>query len=771
MSRTFLCGNTGVINRGCEAIVRATVKVLGGRNGDITLATFAPMQDAPMAREMGIDMISYGTYPSSVHRYASAAIKKIFKKSVSGMKYIQKPLFDRLQKDDIVLNIGGDTYCYNRPIVSIALNRYTSKNKITNILWCCSIEKGKIKDEIFEDLNRYKYIFAREQITYDNLVECGIPKEKIIRVCDPAFFLDMKEVELPNGFSIGNTVGINLSEMVIRDGDRAVYDNVKNTISWILENTDMSICLVPHVYNIEQNRNDWPILKRLYDDFNADSRVSLVDKEYDCEELKYIISKCRFFIGARTHSTIAAYSTEVPTLVIGYSVKSLGIATDLFGTAEDYVLPYGEIKSDGELLSAFVKLMSREKDIKRRYAEFLPEYRKRLTDAVRLYVNNEKEKPQAPFICPRNLCTGCGACALSCPESAITMKSDAEGFLYPVIDGEKCIHCGKCERVCPVSNRFEDDNQKPETYALINRDEDVRIKSSSGGAFYLLARDVISRGGAVFGAGFDEELSVRHICVKNLSELGNLMGSKYVQSTIGNSYCEAKALLENGIEVLFSGTPCQIAGLRAYLQKDYESLLTVDIICHGVPSPSVFEKYKEELRLGRAIKRISFRDKTYGWGKYSVAVDFENGETLCEPASENSYMRGYLTHLYMRPSCHRCAFRNMHRQSDITLADFWGVDEKCPEMSDGKGTSLLLIHSERGRLALNGVKDDAKICEIDFEKAINTVGPYFVSPKESPFRDEFFKRMKKKEVSSLVKRFYGTGALSKIRRFKSKYLK
>ena len=449
--KIFLCGDTGRLNRGCEAIVRGTKEVLGSK--ELYLATFAPEQNTPMVKELGISMIPYASYPSKTHRMFYGAIRRVFKKSLAGFGVVQRPLFDKVTSNDICLNIGGDTYCYQRPAMSLALNNYTRKKKIKNILWCCSIEKDKIKGEIFKDLQKYHYIFAREEITVNNLIESGIPAEKVIKVCDPAFFLKTKEVNLPEGFQVGNTVGINLSDCVCYGPYTKAYDNVKHLINWILSQTNMSVCLVPHVYSITDDYyHDWPILKRLHKEI-ANERVSLVDKEYDCEQLKYIISKCRYFIGARTHSTIASYSMKIPTLVIGYSVKSKGIAKDLFGTYDNYVLPFEEMKNDDELLQAFKTLVKNEDIIRQRYEKVLPKYKKQLTDAIKKYIKTDNFiKPEE--ICDKKQCSGCGACQNVCSVQAIRMEKNVQGFLYPQLDKEKCVNCGKCRETCPQLTHF-----------------------------------------------------------------------------------------------------------------------------------------------------------------------------------------------------------------------------------------------------------------------------------------------------------------------------
>ncbi len=764
-----MCGNTGVVNRGCEAIVRSTVKVLNKRSGDVYLATFAPEQDRAVSSQLGINQISYDNYPTSIHRYGYAAFRKVFKRSLVGYDLIEKPLFSRLKKDDVCLNIGGDVYCYSRPVISLALNDFTHKKGITNILWCCSIEKDNINKEILADLKKYSYIFAREEITCNTLREVGIDEKKIVRVCDPAFFLDMAKVELPQNFAVGNTVGINVSEMVINESNPQVYSNVTALIKYILDETDMNICFIPHVYSIKNNSNDYPILKKLYDEFKCD-RVSFVDSELGCEQLKYIISKCRFFIGARTHSTIAAYSTEVPTLVLGYSVKSKGIATDLFGTYKDYVLPYGELTDNNELLAAFVKMVANEEKIKQRYAKVLPEYRQRLTDAIDKYI--PKQTFERNFICDNEICTGCGACAARCALGCISMEADNEGFLRPTVDSAKCTNCGLCRKICPAANKFKDSGTVPETYAVINSDEKVRLSSSSGGVFSALAESVINRGGVVFGAALSEDMSVSSIACRNMEELVKLRGSKYVQNKVGDTYKEVKELLENGTLVLYTGTPCQIDGLYAYLGKDYETLYTQDIICHGVPSPKVWSKYvsEKENDFGAKAKEASFRDKRSGWQRYSLSINFDDKMEYIAPVTEDAYLRGFISHLYLRPSCGICSSKQIHRQSDITLADFWGIEKTEHPFNDGKGASAVMVHSKKGRALLEMARDSLKLEEADFEKVILNNPSYIKSSKPSKFRNSFFKAVEKKKISSIVNKYYGKGFAAKMRRAISKFI-
>lgn len=244
------------------------------------------------------------------------------------------------------------------------------------------------------------------------------------------------------------------------------------------------------------------------------------------------------------------------------------------------------------------------------------------------------------------------------------------------------------------------------------------MESSSGGIFTLISELVIQSGGVVFGAEFDENYNVRHSYVDNMEDLQKFRGSKYVQSTIGNSYYDVKKFLEQGRQVLFSGTPCQIAGLKRYLRKDYDNLICQDIVCHGVPSTYVWEHYKKFIANGRRISGVKFRDKSTGWKTYSLQIDFDDGSSYNDIGNENSYIKGFVKDFYLRPSCYECKYKTLHRESDITLADFWGIEANEPELDDNKGTSLIFINSDKGRITFEDIKKDIVFKILDIKKAI-----------------------------------------------------
>jgi len=314
-------------------------------------------------------------------------------------------------------------------------------------------------------------------------------------------------------------------------------------------------------------------------------------------------------------------------------------------------------------------------------------------------------------------CTGCSACASVCPAHSITMVEDKEGFLQPKIDSNTCIGCHKCEKACPILNKEPERAGETKAFAAINKDDSVRSKSSSGGVFHALSSYVVEQGGVVFGARFDDHWEVMHDYTETLEGIGPFMGSKYVQSRIGDSYSHAKQFLEEGRWVLFSGTPCQLGGLRAFLGKEYERLIQVDLVCHGVPSPKVWRSYLKDYVDGEVVS-VSFRDKTEGWkGLQNVTISTTDA-IISEKQMANSFYRGFLRNAYLRNSCYNCQFRVYHRNSDITLADYWGVDKLCPEMFDNKGTSIVFVHTEKGKKCLAALANTVLLLPQTRENAV-----------------------------------------------------
>lgn len=357
-------------------------------------------------------------------------------------------------------------------------------------------------------------------------------------------------------------------------------------------------------------------------------------------------------------------------------------------------------------------------------------------------------------------CCGCSACYSVCPKQCISMVSDNEGFLYPKIDESKCIDCHLCEKVCPELNQAEP--KKPiQTLAAINPDEKIRFQSSSGGIFSLIAEKIIRDGGVVFGARFDEEWNVIHDYTDNIEGLKAFRGSKYVQSTIGDNFVKAKKFLDDGRTVLFTGTGCQIAGLKRYLRKDYQKLITVEVICHGVPSPLVWQSYLETISSNRFdIKEVSFRDKTESWKKYNVK--FSGGRPISEKAADNKFMKVFLADLALRPSCYQCPAKPLKSGSDIILGDFWGIEKIDPTIDDDKGLSLLLIKTDRGKVILNDLQFFTK--EESYNEALKFNPSIERSVNKPPYRDLFMHLVRKYGFSKASERISSTKLRHRIYR-------
>ncbi len=315
-------------------------------------------------------------------------------------------------------------------------------------------------------------------------------------------------------------------------------------------------------------------------------------------------------------------------------------------------------------------------------------------------------------------CTACAACVSVCPKQCISMREDREGFLQPKIDAKLCIECHRCEKVCPILNPVAIPNDfETKAYAAINKDDEVRAQSSSGGVFFPLAQWIIEQGGVVFGARWNDKWEVVHDYAEDLAGVKAFMRSKYVQSVVGDTLKQAKSFLEAGRWVLYSGTPCQIGGLKSYLGKEYDKLITVDLICYGVPSPGVWRSYLKDYFGKDKILDINFRDKSEGWLGFQTAIK-TTASKVCEGQMENPYFRGFLTNVYLRKSCYNCQFKYIHRIADITLADYWGVDKMCSEMHDNKGTSLVFAHTNRGNQHLYRFASALKMQEQDINKSI-----------------------------------------------------
>ncbi len=362
-------------------------------------------------------------------------------------------------------------------------------------------------------------------------------------------------------------------------------------------------------------------------------------------------------------------------------------------------------------------------------------------------------------ICDIRSCTGCMACSQVCHKSAISFNPDGEGFLRPVIDNDLCVDCGSCVRVCPANNKPELHDSLC-AYSGWSKDETTRLNSSSGGAFIEIAKLIIARGGVVFGCELDEKLTPRHCYIENECELSRLTGSKYVQSYIGNAYQVAKSFLETDRQALFSGTPCQIAGLRNFLKKNYEKLLTIDIMCHGVPSPMIFTDYltyqKRRLKLS-SIEVAKFRDKAKSWLYFNMLISGtdENGnrQQYVGGYFEDPYIRGFLRDYFLRPCCHVCDYASKMRGGDITLADWWGYNGKLKEDKgyERKGVSLLMVNTPAGQKIVDAL--NMHLTRRTKQEAWATNVCFSRSFAPSPLREQFWNDYNLLPFDEMVSRY------------------
>ncbi len=361
-------------------------------------------------------------------------------------------------------------------------------------------------------------------------------------------------------------------------------------------------------------------------------------------------------------------------------------------------------------------------------------------------------------------CTGCGACYNVCGTGAITMCADTEGFLYPKIDRMLCVKCGACESVCPMG-KTRQMKSMPGAYYAYSKDEAIRRASSSGGVFTHLAQAILSKSGAVAGVMMDEAQTVRHVVIDSAEKLYMLRGSKYVQSDTGDIYRQIKQLLKAGKPVLFTGTPCQAAALRQYLSKDYDNLYVQDIICHGVPSPGVWQEYLRQTCRAADIAEVSFRDKTESWYNYALKITHQDGTAFLENKSENIYIRAFLSNLSLRPSCYDCQFKGDERAADITLADYWGVYDIHPELPGKNGISLVLTHTEKGERLLRSIQDSLVLGQTDRVRAIAMNPAYGKSVKMPARRAVFFGKIQAFPIRTLVDRYSSPSWAKRIYRW------
>ncbi len=754
----LLYGEGSFLNKGCEAIVNTTVKkIKEACEGNIVLSTN--------------DMNDKNSYNDIITKYVKGYYKEDElseeeKKKIEYYKTIpfdytnfekiyEKDCLKEIKSADICLSVGGDNYCYGEPNWIYTINKTIKEENKKNVFWCTSLFEKIESPEMMRDLKTYDLIMVRETLTYKALAKF-IDEERLMLVPDTAFSLSKKEVKLPEVFSQNKkVVGINISPLISNytQDKKNILESLKALIDYILKKTDYNICLIPHVYL--KGNNDLETLEVIKELYKKENRVGIANsKIYDCEELKYIISHCNYLIAARTHASIAGYSSIVPTLVIGYSVKSKGIALDLFGEYENYVIPVDKMTPE-LLLEKFNYITENEEKIVKILKEKMPVYEEKANNLVNMMLERLEELDKK-YVTSYTKCTGCMACVNICPHNAIEVVKNEEGFLYTKINDEKCTRCNLCKRICPANKVYKNKYEKPEFYAVINKNEKERKNSSSGGVVATIANEILKEKGTVYGVELQGN-NAKHIRIENKEDLHKIMGSKYLQSEIGKIYKDVKKDLENNRKVLFTGTPCQIEGLKSFLNKEYEKLICISIICHGVPSPEIFKKYLEEKEKneGRKIENVEFRNKKNGWHKFSMNYRYKEGKEESKVFTNDEYMQGFLKNYYLRESCYNCQMRFEKKNSaDIIIGDFWGIELVFPDMDDDKGISAVIINSEKGFEIFKKIQNNITYKKTTFEDILRANPVLTSSVKYTKKKQQFFDLIKNNEIIPSINTLY-----------------
>lgn len=360
-------------------------------------------------------------------------------------------------------------------------------------------------------------------------------------------------------------------------------------------------------------------------------------------------------------------------------------------------------------------------------------------------------------------CTGCEACINACQVNAISMlENPVNGFLYPFINKELCTECKICEKICPIQKKIsfkqttaliKKSYSPQEFFAAQSKNDELRFQSTSGGIFTELAKAIISVGGLVYGAGYDEDMNVVHLGINELYNISKIRGSKYVQSRIGYLYREIKTNLNMNVAVLFVGSPCQVAGLYSYLEHDYDNLYTIEFICIGVNSPYVYRKWLNEIVADNKSKvsNIWFKYKKNGWrnSPFCTRIDFENCSSLVLDFKDNFYMKGFLQgNYFIRPCCSNCHFVGEKRIADIIFGDFWSE-----EISDDKGTSVVIINSNKGSFLFNSIKENIDFFEVELHTICNYNPRYLTPINKNPLSLSFYEELKNKSFSEIMKKY------------------
>ena len=691
--------------------------------------------------------------------------RKEFNLSISCPDYKSLSEMADAKYSDVI--VGSDQLWLPVNVVSDYYTLNWVPDNINKISYATSFGISKIPDKYTDEykkfLSRINYLSVREESGKKICDEYGISSKV---VCDPTILLTKEEWEqeavqeriIPDKYILCYFLGSNIEH-------RKFAEKLK-------EKTGYKIVSLNHADEYVKYSDTFADITPY--DIGPREWINLIkNAEYVCTDsfhgtvFSLLFNKTFFDFRRYSESNKMSTNSRIDSLL------------DLAGVDKNRIL------TGNENVDTVIKYKINYNKVNKNIDKIRQESKEWLLNSITY--KTEETKDKFVKIEEKDLCCGCTACYSVCPKNAIKMVRDNEGFLYPEVDKEKCVNCGMCKKVCPILNKAKLNEFKPKAYLFQNSNEEIRKDSTSGGIFTAIGEFVIKNNGIVYGAAFDDSFVVNHIGIDVVDKLSKFRKSKYVQSNQNNCFKEIKQYLDNGKLVCYSGTPCQVGGLRAYLRKDYENLILVDIMCHSVPSPLVFEKYKRYILKkmnANKILNINFRDKNkYGYKYSMMTIETDNG-IYSQGIDTDPYLRAFFSDVSVRPSCYNCHFKTMKRVSDLTIWDCFNINEIDKSFDDDKGTTRVLVQSEKGEKLLENL-DNARLKELDINIATKKVKEMTNSVNYNNKRKNFFENINddnvfekyypanfKTKINSFVRKTLAvTGVYSSVKSFTKKILR
>lgn len=673
--------------------------------------------------------------------------RKEFNLSISCPDYKSLSEMAEAKYSDVI--VGSDQLWLPVNVVSDYYTLNWVPDNINKISYATSFGISKIPDKYTDEykkfLSRINYLSVREESGKKICDEYGISSKV---VCDPTILLTKEEWEQEA-----------VQERIISDKYILCYflgSNIEHRkfAERLKEKTGYKIVSLNHADEYVKYSDTFADITPY--DIGPREWINLIkNAEYVCTDsfhgtvFSLLFNKTFFDFRRYSESNKMSTNSRIDSLL------------DLAGVDKNIIL------TGNEDVDTVIKYKINYNNVNKNIDKIRQESKKWLLSSITYKAEETKDK--FVKIEEKDLCCGCTACYSVCPKNAIKMIRDNEGFLYPEVDKEKCVNCGMCKKVCPILNKAKLNEFKPKAYLFQNSNEEIRKDSTSGGIFTAIGEFVIKNNGIVYGASFDDNFVVNHIGIESADDLSKFRKSKYVQSNQNNCFKEIKQYLDSGKLVCYSGTPCQVGGLKSYLRKDYENLILVDIMCHSVPSPLVFEKYKGYILKkmnANKILNINFRDKNkYGYKYSMMTVETDNG-IYSQGIDTDPYLRAFFSDVSVRPSCYNCHFKTMKRVSDLTIWDCFNINEIDKSFDDDKGTTRVLVQSEKGEKLLENL-DDVRLKELDINIATKKVKEMTNSVNYNSKRKEFFENINDDNV---FEKYYPTNFKTKINSFVRKTL-